>query len=90
MYLGECLAGFQQAPTPQEEVYSAYSQRQAQSRPPTMPATASLPRQPGHSQAASYSSDYGSLDRSSMSGSEAMSPVKSMEVCDLCACSRQY
>lgn len=85
-HFGAWLAGVQQAPTPQEEVYSAYRQRQAQSRPPAMPTNASLPRQPGRSQPASYGSDYGSLDRSSMSGSEATSPVKSMEVCDLCTC----
>lgn len=85
----ECLtlgwfAGFQQAP-PAQEVYGAYRQRQAQLRPPAMPTSVPLPPppQPGPSHAASYGSDYGSLDRSSVSGSEATSPVKSMEVCGL-------
>lgn len=48
-----------------------------------MPTYAPLAPQPGPSQAASYGSDYGSLDRSSMSENEVTSPVKSMEVSHL-------
>ena len=83
-YFGKWLAGFQQASSTQEEMYNAYRQRQPQPQPqPQPPVTqihAPLPPQP-----ASYGSDYGSLDRSSMSGREAMSPVKRREVCDVCA-----
>ena len=82
-YFGKWLAGFQQAPSTQEEVHLAYRQQQDQPCPPAMPAYARPPPQAGPSPAASYGSDHGSLDDSSMSGSEAMSAVKRMEVCEL-------
>lgn len=85
-YFGKWLAGFQQAPSTQEEIHFAYRQQQAQPCPPAMPAYARPPPQAGLSPAASYGSDHGSLDDSSMSGSEAMSGVKRMEVCKLRMC----
>lgn len=64
-----------------EDLFSAYRQRQGHARPPLQvpmpgPPQMAYTSQPGPA----YGSEYGSLDRSSLSGSEAVSPPKNVQV----------
>ena len=78
-------AGYQPSSVIQD-MYSVYRQGAVQRPPPppppplppAMPLHAPVPPQPAHSSHAG--SDYGSLDRSSVSESDALSPVKRSQV----------